>query len=320
MDIYLLKVVCVVCTVLLNATGSLTQLNVCSQDPVETKIVGGEDASPGSWPWQVSIQVRGSHHCGGSLITEKWVLSAAHCFQRFAASDITVYLGMGSMEGTNPNKQERSASNIIIHEEYNNATKDNDIALVQLSSAVTLTSYVMMVCLAKRNSVFPGGTNAWVTGWGNIASEVALPPPRILQKVQVPIVSNNDCAKAYGSGSITDSMMCAGLVEGGKDSCQGDSGGPLVVKDNGVWVQAGIVSFGKGCAEPKYPGVYTRVSQYQDWINSRISSNKPGFETFYEQPHSYYLIMFVCPFLLIYIVKKYLLKNGSWCDKNKSTV
>ncbi|KAK3505692.1 hypothetical protein QTP70_004466, partial [Hemibagrus guttatus] len=186
---------------------AFSQLNVCGKPPLNNKIVGGEDASPGSWPWQVSIQRNGFHFCGGSLINENWVLSAAHCFQRYTAPEITIYLGIESLEGTNSNKQQRSASIIINHQKYNDITKDNDIALVQLSSA----------------------------------------------EVRVPIVSNSVCAKAYGSGSITDNMMCAGLVQGGKDSCQGDSGGPLVVMNNGVWVQGGIVSFGYGCALPNVP-------------------------------------------------------------------
>ncbi|KAK3520228.1 hypothetical protein QTP70_019507 [Hemibagrus guttatus] len=277
MDIYLWKVVCIVCALLVNATGALSQLNVCGKPPLNNKIVGGEDASPGSWPWQVSIQRNGFHFCGGSLINENWVLSAAHCFQSYTAPEIIVYLGMGSLEGTNSNNQQRSASIVINHQEYDATTNNNDIALVQLSSAVTFNDYVMPVCLAASSSNFSGGTNVWVTGWGDIASEVALSSPQTLQEVQVPIVSNSVCAESYPD--LTDNMMCAGLAQGGKDSCQGDSGGPLVVKDNGVWIQAGIVSFGNGCALPNFPGVYTRVSQYQDWINSRISSNKPGFVT-----------------------------------------
>ncbi|XP_053095328.1 serine protease 33-like isoform X1 [Pangasianodon hypophthalmus] len=280
MEINLWKVVCVVCALLLNATGSHAQLPVCGRPPLNTKIVGGEDAAPGSWPWQVSIQSGGSHFCGGSLINENWVLSAAHCFPSIGAASIRILLGMGNLEGTNPNMQETSASKIIIHQDYNSDnSNDNDIALVQLSSSVMFNDYVMPVCLAASNSSFPVGTNVWVTGYGKIGYNVNLPSPKTLQEVQVPIVSNSDCAKVYRPGSITDNMMCAGLAEGGKDSCQGDSGGPLVVNINGTWVQAGIVSFGSGCALPKIPGVYTRVSQYQDWINSKISNNQPGFVT-----------------------------------------
>ncbi|XP_053533028.1 uncharacterized protein LOC108277243 [Ictalurus punctatus] len=277
MDIYLRKIVCVLCALLFNARGSLSQLDVCGRPPLNTKIVGGENAAPGSWPWQISFQTSGSHFCGGSLINQNWVLSAAHCFQSFAADSITILLGMQSLEGTNANLQERSTSNIIIHQGYDQTTKDNDIALVQLSSSVTFNDYVMPVCLAASSSSFPGGTNVWVTGWGRIGSSVDLPSPGTLQEVEVPIVSNSYCANRYGTGSITNNMMCAGFSQGGKDSCQGDSGGPLVVKVNGTWVQAGIVSFGNGCALPNFPGVYTRVSQYQDWINSKISSNQPGF-------------------------------------------
>uniref|UniRef100_A0A7N8Y7F0 Peptidase S1 domain-containing protein n=1 Tax=Mastacembelus armatus TaxID=205130 RepID=A0A7N8Y7F0_9TELE len=108
-----------------------------------------------------------------------------------------------------------------------------------------------------------------------LGAEVSLPSPGTLQEVSIPIVSNTRCNAAYGS--ITSNMMCAGLTQGGKDSCQGDSGGPLVSKNNTVWVQAGVVSFGYGCAKPNYPGVYTRVSQYENWINNQITSNQPGF-------------------------------------------
>ncbi|MCJ8739207.1 hypothetical protein PDJAM_G00044530, partial [Pangasius djambal] len=146
-------------------------LPVCGKPPLNTKIVGGEDAAPGSWPWQVSIQSGDSHFCGGSLISENWVLSAAHCFQSITAPEITIYLGMESLEGTNTRMQKTGTSSIINHKDYNHTTHDNDIALVQLSSSVTFTDYVMPVCLAASNSFgFPAGTNVWVTGWGNIAS------------------------------------------------------------------------------------------------------------------------------------------------------
>ncbi|XP_058268437.1 tryptase-like [Hemibagrus wyckioides] len=277
MEIYLWKVVAVVCALLLNASGSFSQLDVCGQAPLNTKIVGGTDAVAGAWPWQASIQSSGRHFCGGSLINELWVLSAAHCFQSPFFLDFTVVLGLENLEGPNLNKQQRKVQRMYSHPRYNSKTNDNDIALLQLTSPVTFTSYIRPACLAAIKSEFPQKTNVWVTGWGDIKSNVDLPSPKTLQEVQVPIVSNSDCAQSYGQDVITFNMMCAGLTEGGKDSCQGDSGGPMVFKHNETWVQAGIVSFGYGCALPNYPGVYTRVSQYQDWIKSFITTKQPGF-------------------------------------------
>uniref|UniRef100_A0A3P9L5N4 Peptidase S1 domain-containing protein n=1 Tax=Oryzias latipes TaxID=8090 RepID=A0A3P9L5N4_ORYLA len=181
-------------------------------------------------------------------------------------------------KGSNPNSVSRTITTLIVHPNYN--SNDNDIALLQLSSPVTFNNYITPVCLPSTGSTFYSGVNTWVTGWGNIRSGVYLPAPQILQEVQVPIVGNRQCKCSYGASSITDNMVCAGLLEGGKDSCQGDSGGPLVIKQNNLWIQAGVVSFGKDCALPNFPGVYTRVSQYQTWINTQITSNQPGFMAF----------------------------------------
>uniref|UniRef100_A0A8C6PNS4 Zgc:100868 n=1 Tax=Nothobranchius furzeri TaxID=105023 RepID=A0A8C6PNS4_NOTFU len=255
--------------------------SVCGQPPLNTKIVGGQVASAGSWPWQVSLQTT-YHFCGGSLINSQWVLTAAHCLASFNGnpSRLTVYLGLQTIQGSNPNSVSRTVARIIVHASYNSETSDNDIALLQLSSAVTFTSYIKPVCLAAAGSTFYSNVSSWVTGWGNTASGVSLPSPGNLMEVQIPVVGNRQCNCNYGVGSITDNMMCAGLAAGGKDSCQGDSGGPMVSKQGGVWVQEGIVSYGFGCAQPNYPGVYTRVSQYQTWINSQITSNQPGFVTY----------------------------------------
>ncbi|XP_038568564.1 transmembrane protease serine 9-like [Micropterus salmoides] len=274
------KVICLATLLTLLTQESHSQLNVCGRPVLNTKIVGGQVASAGSWPWQVSLRTSGFHFCGGSLINNQWVLTAAHCFYSLNPNDVAVVLGVQALQGSNPNQVTRTISQTIINPNYNSNTHDNDICLLKLSSPVTFTTYILPVCLAAPGSTFYKGTEAWVTGWGNIASDVSLPSPGNLMEVQVPIVGNRECNCNYGVGSITSNMMCAGLSAGGKDSCQGDSGGPMVSKQGGRWIQEGIVSFGNGCALPNFPGIYTRVSQYQSWINSQITSNQPGFITF----------------------------------------
>ncbi|XP_051742267.1 trypsin [Ctenopharyngodon idella] len=274
------QAVCVAGVILLNVIGSLCQLDVCGQAPLNTKIVGGQNADTGSWPWQASLHriSSGSHFCGGSLINKDWVLSAAHCFQSTTASNIKIYLGRQQQSGSNPNEISRTVTQVITHPSYSTTTQNNDIALLRLSSSVTFTNYIRPVCLAAAGSVFGGGTKSWITGWGKLNfADTSL--PSTLQEVQIPVVSNSDCKTAYGS-VITSNMLCAGVNEGGKDSCQGDSGGPMVNKNDSLWIQSGIVSFGRDCGLPKFPGVYTRVSEYQSWISSQISSNQPGFVSF----------------------------------------
>uniref|UniRef100_A0A4W6G8J0 Peptidase S1 domain-containing protein n=1 Tax=Lates calcarifer TaxID=8187 RepID=A0A4W6G8J0_LATCA len=253
---------------------------VCGITPLNPRIVGGEDAPPGSWPWQVSLQRFGGHVCGGSLVNREWVISAAHCFSSTSTSGWQISLGRQNLQGNNPNEVSRTVARIILHPNYDSITNNNDIALLKLSSPVTFTDYIRPVCLAAGGSVFNNGTDSWVTGWGAVKEGVSLPFPETLQEVEVPVLGNRQCNCLNGVGTVTDNMICAGVLAGGKDSCQGDSGGPMVSKQGSVWVQSGIVSFGFGCARPNLPGVYSRVSRYQSWINSFISSDKPGFVQF----------------------------------------
>uniref|UniRef100_A0A8C9R2F7 Peptidase S1 domain-containing protein n=1 Tax=Scleropages formosus TaxID=113540 RepID=A0A8C9R2F7_SCLFO len=275
---FLLKISLTCSSLLLTSVFTCRPPSVCGQAPLNTRIVGGQNAAPGSWPWQVSMRYQGSHVCGGSLINNRWILSAAHCFTLIRWSSVTCVMYHVLRYDVSP-----LISRIIVHPRYNGNTNNNDLALVQLSSTINFSDYIQPICLAAAGSTLYNGTETWVTGWGYIQSggELSLPPPGILQEVEVPVIGNGKCNCLYGPGSITKNMLCAGLLAGGKDSCQGDSGGPLVVKQGSVWVQAGIVSFGNGCAEPKYPGVYTRVSQYQSWISSVITSNLPGFVTYF---------------------------------------
>ncbi|XP_024658037.2 trypsin isoform X1 [Maylandia zebra] len=273
------KVMCLAAGLMLLTQESESQLGVCGKASLNTRIVGGQAARAGSWPWQVSLQRSGSHFCGGSLINSQWVLTAAHCFRSTNLRGLTVNLGRQSLQGSNPNAVSRTVTKIIKHPKYNSQTFNNDICLLRLSSPVTFNNYISPVCLAASNSIFYSGVNSWVTGWGS-TREGAGTLSQNLMEVEVPVVGNRKCNCNYGVGSITDNMICAGLSAGGKDSCQGDSGGPMVSKQSGRWIQAGVVSFGEGCARPNLPGVYTRVSQYQTWIRTQISSNQPGFMTF----------------------------------------
>ncbi|KAI9546219.1 hypothetical protein NQZ68_028634 [Dissostichus eleginoides] len=256
--------------ILLSNGGHSQQQPACGQAPNNPRIVGGQNAAAGSWPWVASIQVNGKHQCGGSLISDMWVLTAAHCFFN---GNMAVVLGLESMSGPNLNKVSKAIDKIILHPLYNFIDDDNDMALLKLSSPVNFTDYIQPVCLASANSTFYTGVSSWVVGFR--ATSSGGPDADTLQEVRVPVMGNKECKCAYPY--ITDNMICAGFRAGGKESCQEDSGGPMMIKKGSVWVQSGVVSFGKGCTLPNVPGVYVRVSQFEDWIKNHTGSSKPGF-------------------------------------------
>ncbi|XP_005081695.1 serine protease 33-like [Mesocricetus auratus] len=254
--------------------------SVCGRPRASGRIVSGEDAQPGQWPWQVSVRENGEHVCGGSLIAEKWVLTAAHCFsQDQSLSVYTVLLGTISSypESSEPHEP-RTVAQFIKHPSYSeNEHSSGDIALVQLASSVSFGDYILPVCLPRPGDPLGPGTQCWVTGWGYIATNQPLPPPFTLKELQVPLIDAQTCNDYYQDNSISSTepvifgdMLCAGFKEGEKDACNGDSGGPLVCDINGVWIQAGVVSWGSDCALPKRPGVYTNVSVYTSWIENTM--------------------------------------------------
>ncbi|KAL2084245.1 hypothetical protein ACEWY4_019763 [Coilia grayii] len=224
----------------------------------DDKIVGGYECQPYSQPHQVSLN-SGYHFCGGSLVNENWVVSAAHCY----TSHVEVHMGEHNIRVTEGHEQFITSSRVIKHPRYSSNKIDNDIMLIKLSKPATLNQYVQPVALPT--SCASAGTRCTVSGWGMTMSSTA--DMNKLQCLQIPILSDRDCDKAY-PGMITDTMFCAGYMEGGKDSCQGDSGGPVVC--NGQL--QGVVSWGYGCAEAGHPGVYTKVCLFNDWLEQTMAS------------------------------------------------
>lgn len=215
-------------------------------------IVNGSDASAGEYPWAVY-----AGGCGGTLIGEEWVMTAAHCASEFG---VGAYVNIGGLNVSamvqGSEGEWRQVAQRSCHSSYQSNTEDYDYCLVRLSQPSNQTP----VSIDTSGSSH-AGTNAVVVGWGTLYSNG--PTPDRLQEATVPVLDQSTCNQAYG-GEITNRMMCAGYLQGGIDSCQGDSGGPLVSAVTGQLI--GVVSWGYGCAEQGYPGVYARISEVTDWI------------------------------------------------------
>lgn len=232
------------------------------------EIVGGQDATPHEFPFQASIQYKsGEHFCGGSLIRSNWVLTAAHCLD-IPKERMQVVMGLHDRTKTTE-AETFEVADIIIHNKYSSAL-EFDIALIELKghskqTPITLNETELRISPVKQTMV-------WVAGWGMLRGG-GFKLPNILQKVEVPLVSQDECnAPLSYDGDIKDHMICAGFKQGGKDSCQCDSGGPLFMKsETGEFNLVGVVSYGDGCAKPNKYGVYTKVNYFTDWVAQHIS-------------------------------------------------
>ncbi|XP_026777559.3 transmembrane protease serine 4b [Pangasianodon hypophthalmus] len=247
-------------------SGSVISLSCsdCGEVVGEDRIVGGTDTTVESWPWQVSLRWDGQHACGGSLISTRWIISAAHCFtgRTKELSQWSVVLGQTYITSSGA----VSVESILLNQAYKSATHDYDIAMVRLASDVIPGASIHPVCLPPYQLSIKAGDELVVTGWGVLQENGQL--SNVLQKATVPLIDRSVCSNAsiYGS-AITPRMLCAGFLKGGVDSCQGDSGGPLVFQSS-RWQLVGVVSWGGGCARKGRPGVYTDVRQLLNWIYS----------------------------------------------------
>jgi V8-like Glu-specific endopeptidase len=256
----------------ITSTTTVTPIaNSCGRQsiiPSTQRIVGGVEATPNSWPWIVSLQLR-DHFCGGTLIDTRHVLTAAHCLTSAIASQIRVVAGLHDRSNKNTGRvQNIGVTHIFNHEQYNSVTQVNDIAILRLSQPVQLNTYVNLICLPGPDP--QESATVTVAGWGTTYKNSPL--ANTLRQVSVK-VTNSQASIAYPSNFNIQRQIGASIpYVGGKDSCQGDSGGPLMYNSNGQWYLSGVVSFGNDCALSNYPGVYTRTSAYLAWIRSKINS------------------------------------------------
>ncbi|KAF5281452.1 hypothetical protein FQR65_LT14686 [Abscondita terminalis] len=239
----------------------------------QERIVGGHNADLGEWPWIAGLFNGARQFCGGSLVDNIHILSAAHCVAHMSSWDVarlTVRLGDHNIKTDTEVKHiEKKVKRVVRHRGFDSRTLYNDVAILTLDSPVQFTHQVRPICLPRSSGESHEGKTGTVIGWGSIRESG--PQPSVLQEVNIPIWSNTDCRRKYGPaapGGIVEHMLCAGQAN--RDSCSGDSGGPLMIND-GKWTQVGIVSWGIGCGKGQYPGVYTRVQTFLPWIQKNIS-------------------------------------------------
>ncbi|XP_078664686.1 chymotrypsin B-like [Branchiostoma floridae x Branchiostoma belcheri] len=250
----------------------LAVANGCGQQAIQprtmgmTRVVNGEDAAAHSWPWQASLQTSSSfHYCGGVLISDQWVLSAAHCYQSDYSTH-SVILGEHDRSRGTEDIQVIPIEQEIVHERYSSRTIENDIMLVKLSRPASLGDHVSVACLPDQGETHHEvASTCWITGWGRLDGDQDA--AQVLQQANLPLRSDTQCSSSWGRNYDSVSMLCAGL--NGSGGCMGDSGGPFVCERNGAYDIVGLVSWGSSSCSTSYPTVFARVAAYKDWIQQR---------------------------------------------------
>ncbi|XP_043259373.1 chymotrypsin-2-like [Colletes gigas] len=232
---------------------------IVANGKLDPRIVGGQVAAWGKYPYQVSIRQSSRHICGGSIINKYFILTAAHCIYYVSADRIKVVVGSNYLKQLGVYYQ---AAELFYPVSYDDKLIIDDIGLIRVNGGIEFNELVQPILLAPVYDINPGET-AVVTGWGRLSTDNVI--SNLLQEIYLTVISQEECKDKYWS--VTETNICT-LTKIGEGVCNGDSGGPMVVSGS----QVGIVSYGYPCAKG-YPDVYTRVYPYIDWINNITSQN-----------------------------------------------
>uniref|UniRef100_A0A671E249 Ovochymase 2 n=1 Tax=Rhinolophus ferrumequinum TaxID=59479 RepID=A0A671E249_RHIFE len=279
-----------------STTRSLSKAPTCGQSPVKvrpwndifSRIVGGNQVEKGSYPWQVSLKRRQKHICGGTIISPQWVITAAHCVaNRNIASTLNATAGKHDLSRIEPGEQTLPVESIIIHPYFSTKKPmDYDIALLKMAGSFHFGQFVGPMCLPEPGERFKAGLICTTVGWGRLTENGIL--PQVLQEVNLPILTQEECVAAMLTLKKPISgrtFLCTGFPDGGRDACQGDSGGSLMCRNKkGSWTLAGVTSWGLGCGrgwrnnvrkdDQGSPGIFTDLSKMLPWIHKHIQIGK----------------------------------------------
>lgn len=232
------------------------------------RIIGGEIVQIEDYPYHVALFWFQNYRCGGAIINKSYILTAAHCVQGIAPDQLSIRSGSTYR---NRGGVLREVGTVTVHPNYNSQTIDNDVALLKLTAPIEFDNVQQPIAFHGQDERVEAGDVLRVTGWGSTRESGA--DETILRAVSVPKVAHEVCIPLFGPGnsapSVTDTMICAGPLEGGQDACQGDSGGPLFTTTS-PRVLVGVVSWGVSCAAPNFPGVYARVASVSGWIQETV--------------------------------------------------
>ncbi|XP_054686376.1 coagulation factor X-like [Grus americana] len=230
------------------------------------------DHLPSASPWHaVLVNKYNEWFCGGTILNEYFILSAAHCIKQY--KDIQVLVGMVDKEKEEPSRAMHRVEKIIPHAEFDNKTYDSDIALLKLEEPITFSEDVIPACLPEKdfaNNILMSQTFGIVSGFGRTFERAQL--VKRMKVLQIPYVNRRTCKLALYS-PVTENMFCAGYDKDGRDACQGDGGGPHVTQYNGTYFVTGVISWGEGCGRQGKYGVYTKLSKFLPWVRSVLTED-----------------------------------------------